>query len=78
VVLDAAPEEYQSLLKSEQRRLGTTVTIEDLEAIMHQYWRQTNESDDDEDDDEDKGDDDIALSAFKGKCYNFGYRGHIQ
>ena len=40
-VLDAAPAEYQLLLTGEQRRLGSALKIEDLEAIMSQYWQQT-------------------------------------
>ena len=39
VVLDAAPAEYQSMLTSKQCRLGSALKIDDLKAIMNQYWQ---------------------------------------
>jgi hypothetical protein len=62
VVLAAAPPEYQSVLTSEQRRRGTQFTIEDLEAVMNQYWRQT---------DSVKG----KLSTFDGYCFHCKKKG---
>jgi hypothetical protein len=69
VVLSAASEEYQAVLTIEQRIRGGNVTLEDLEACMNQYWRQTKSSDH-------KKDSEIALVAFGGKCFNCGKHGH--
>jgi hypothetical protein len=41
LVLDAAPQEYQSLLTAEQRIKGAGITLSNLEVVMGQYWRQT-------------------------------------
>ena len=61
------------MLTSEQRRLGTGVTIEDLEESMNQYWRQVmckgdGESEEDEDE--------LNLSAFTGICFKCDKKGH--
>jgi hypothetical protein len=74
VVLDAAPSEYQALLTSEQRRLGTSLKIDDLEAVMGQYWRQTHSP-------IDKGgkeldDTEIVLTTFDGYCFICKKKGH--
>jgi hypothetical protein len=81
VVLDAAPTEYRSLLTSEQQRLGSKMTIDDLEAIMNQYWRQTqstrNENGDDESDDESDDENETEVTLYGGSCTNCGKNGHL-
>ena len=42
VVLDVAPDEYQSILTAEQSSKGNQLTLMDLEIIMCQHWRQIN------------------------------------
>ena len=42
VVLDVAPDEYQAVLTSEQSKKGDDLTLQDLETIMNQHWRQLN------------------------------------
>lgn len=74
VVLDSAPNEYQSMLTSEQRRLGATVTIEDLETIMNQYWRQTQTLKDKNGESEE--DTEITLTVFEGFCFICKKKGH--
>jgi hypothetical protein len=41
VILDAAPQEYQSLLTTEQHIKGASITLSNLEVVMGQYWSQT-------------------------------------
>ena len=38
VVLDAAPDEYKSILTSEQRLKGNRLKLGDLEEVMNQHW----------------------------------------
>jgi hypothetical protein len=74
VALDAAPSECQALLTSEQRRLGTSLKIDDLKAVMGQCWRQTHSP-------IDKGgkeldDAEIVLTTFDGCCFACKKKGH--
>jgi hypothetical protein len=71
VVLDAAPQEYQALLTGEQRRRATLLTIEDLEMVMNQYWRQTNKEREQNDEESE-----VTLAIFEGFCYNCKEKGH--
>jgi hypothetical protein len=74
VVLDAAPSEYQALLTSERRRLGTSLKIDDLEAIMGQHWRQTHSPIDKSGKELD--DTEIVLTTFDGCCFICKKKGH--
>jgi hypothetical protein len=72
--LDAAPSEHQALLTSEQRRLGTSLKTDDLEAVMGQHWRQTQSPNG-------KGgkeldDTKIVLTTFDGCCFACKKKGH--
>jgi hypothetical protein len=72
VVLDVAPDKYQSILTAEQSNKGNQLTLMDLEIIMCQHWRQFNwkkvskKFDDGE----------VLLAAFNGKCCHCGKHGH--
>jgi hypothetical protein len=80
VILDAAPMEYQSILTTEQRMKGASVTLSDLEVVMSQYWRQTKSTRDKNGGEND--DSEFSLAAafnrksnnrhkrFEGKCFN--------
>jgi hypothetical protein len=72
VVLDAAPDEYQAVLTSEQRVRGDALTLADLEVVMNQHWRQIKRNKDEKSDDEGE----IALASFGGVCYNCNKTGH--
>jgi Zinc knuckle len=68
----ATPKDYQAAITCEQHIRGTAVTLGDLESAMHQHWRsiKTNKKEKSEDDEE------LTLSAFDGKCFNCGKKGH--
>ena len=72
VIIDAAHEDYQSVLTAEQRRLGTAIELDDLQSVMNQQWRalQGGSLAEDEDGEE------LNLSAFNGVCYKCGKKGH--
>ena len=74
IILTSAPKDYQAILTSEQRHQGDTLSIEDLETVMNQHWRQIggNKGGKQEDDD----DNELNLSAFNGTCFNCGKKGH--
>jgi hypothetical protein len=75
VVLDAAPQEYQSLLTTEQRIKGASITLSDLDVIMGQYWRQTKSA---REKSGTSGDDsEFSLTTFDGKCFRCGKYGHM-
>jgi hypothetical protein len=74
-VLDAAPTEYRALLTSEQRRLGANLTIEDLEAVMGQCWRQVHQSPNNKGG-KDLDDAEIVLATFDGHCFICRKKGH--
>ena len=39
IVMDAAPDEYQAILNTEQRAKGDEITLQDLVETMDQQWR---------------------------------------
>jgi hypothetical protein len=49
--------------------------IDDLEAVMNQYWRQTQYLDKKNGDDENDSDNELEVALFAGKCYNCGKQG---
>jgi hypothetical protein len=74
VVMSAAPNEYASVLTTEQRVKGAALTLEDLESTMDVHYRllyPRNVSNDRQDDGEE-----IGLSAFNGVCFKCGANGH--
>ena len=77
IVMDAAPDEYQAILNTEQRAKGDDITLQDLAETMDQQWRSLygqrktkiitgNDGNDTE----------VALAAFAGKCHNCHQVGH--
>ena len=77
IVMDAAPDEYQAILNTEQRAKGDEITLQDLAETMDQQWRSLygqrktktitgNDGNDTE----------VALAAFAGKCHNCHQVGH--
>ena len=72
VIIDSAHEDYQSVLTSEQRRLGTAITMGDLQSAMNQQWRATHGGAHNKND----GVEEMNLSAFNGECYKCGKQGH--
>jgi Zinc knuckle len=71
-VIRAAPKDCKAVVTMEQRAKGNSVTLADLEEVMHQHWRtiKNNKKEKSEDDEE------LTLSAFDGKCHNCGKKGH--
>ena len=72
VIIDAAHEDYQSVLTAEQRRLGTSIELADLQSVMNQQWRALQGSNSGEDEDGEE----LNLSAFNGVCFKCGKKGH--
>jgi Tfp pilus assembly PilM family ATPase len=70
VILMATPKEYVTLLTSEQRQKGASVTLDDLQEAMLAQWRQTHNSAEQTESSE------IGLAAFQGICYNCQKTGH--
>ena len=77
IVMDAAPDEYQAILNTEQLAKGDDITLQDLAETMDQQWRSLygqrktktitgNDGNDTE----------VALAAFAGKCHNCQQVGH--
>jgi hypothetical protein len=63
VVIDAAPEQYQSLLTNEQLRLQNNLKLEDLSKAMNALWQTKDEYE-------------IILGAFEGFCFRCKQKGH--
>jgi hypothetical protein len=75
VILDAAPQEYQSLLTTEQRIKGASITLSNLEVVMGQFWCQTKSA---REKSGNSGDDlEFSLATFDGKCFRCGKYGHM-
>ena len=72
IVLDAATDEYQSVLTAEQSARGTNLTLLDLELVMNKYYRQmvrrrgVKKAEDHE----------VLLAGFSGACFSCGKKGH--
>jgi hypothetical protein len=75
VVLDAAPQEYQSLLTTEQHTKGASITLSNLEVVMGQYWRQTKSAREKSGTSED--DSEFSLVTFDGKSFPCGKEEHM-
>ena len=77
IVMDAAPDEYQAILNTEQRAKGDEITFQDLAETMDQQWkclygqRKTKTITGN-----DGNDTEVALAAFAGKCHNCHQVGH--
>ena len=77
LVLEKAPEMYQSVLVSCIEAKGTALTTDDLEGVMMKRYRLALKAkkkfgnDDDSD-----SDNELTLSAFTGKCFRCGKQGH--
>ena len=70
VVLDCAPEKYQSILTIEQRTKGTALKMDDLQEAMNQMWRTSGKRET-----RGKGSE-MTLGAFDGACYVCNEKGH--
>jgi hypothetical protein len=71
VGIDAAPQEYQSVLIDVQLRLQNSVTLEELSKAMHALWR-THAADNGDKSEEDY----MILDAFTGFCFRCKKKGH--
>jgi hypothetical protein len=73
VVFATYAEKYHSVLTSEQRTKGADLTMDDLEDVMNQLWRQGGGSQE-----KHTGTDggEMVLAAFGGTCYNCQEKGH--
>jgi hypothetical protein len=79
IAMNAAPKQYQSVLTSEQCRLGNTITPLHIETEMQNHWRAVHgmrigkgilKGDEEEEDQE------LTLSAFAGTCFLCKKKGH--
>jgi hypothetical protein len=70
VILMAALKEYVTLLTSEQRQKGPSLTLDDLQGAMLAQWRHTHNSAEQTEGSE------IGLAAFQGICDNCQKTGH--
>ena len=68
IVMDAAPDEYQAILNTEQRAKGDEITLQDLAETMDQQWRSLYGQRKTKLITGDNGNDtEVALAAFGGK-----------
>eukprot|EP00957_Ditylum_brightwellii_P094790 7218090-Ditylum_brightwellii.AAC.1 len=71
LVLEKAPKEYADILAITEQDKGSNLTMKDLEdAMKTQFCIRYGDSKVQGDSDE------LALSAFDGKCYKCGLLGH--
>jgi hypothetical protein len=70
IILDVASEEYQPILLVERRMKGEDLTVEDLERVMCEEYRQLNQAY------TKKVVDNSETFLFLGACYNCGKSGH--
>ena len=75
VVLDAAPEQYKAVLTNEQRahKVSKDLSLQHLKDAMHDHYRTLNLNGKSSEDNEDE----VALGAFSGKCYNCNKVSHM-
>jgi hypothetical protein len=71
VLIDAAPQEYQSILTDVQLGLQNSVTLEDLNKAMNALWR-THAADSGEKSE----DDDLVINSFTGFSFGCKKKGH--
>lgn len=78
IILEAASEEYQAVLTTEQTRKGDDLKVSDLEDIMRKHWctiSSKNKSNDEEDENKE-----VALAivstGFNGTCFLCKKKGH--
>ena len=74
-VLEKAPEEYASILATEERSKGANLTLENLEAAMDTEYRICYGVKGTEREKKKRGE--LSLAAFNGKCYNCQEDGHL-
>jgi hypothetical protein len=72
IVLDAATDEYQSVLTAEESARGSKLTLLDLELIMGQHYRRLSKRRTVRQVEENE----VLLAGFNGACFNCGKRGH--
>ena len=72
-VLEKAPQEYSSILASEELSMGATLMLEDLEATMDTGYRIRH----DVKGTEMKKSKELTLSSFDGNCYNYRKDGNL-
>jgi hypothetical protein len=69
VIMGAAPENYLSIITSEQQVKGSLMTLVDLEIVMYQLWHQSKGL-------IDKHTTKISLAGFEGYCYQCKQKVH--
>jgi hypothetical protein len=74
VVFAITPDKCHTVLNSEQRVNGASLTIDDFKYAMNQLWRQGVGSQKKHTSD-DRGE--LVLASFGGTCYNCQGKGHI-
>ena len=72
IVLEAATDEYQSVLTAEESAKGPKLTVMDLELIMGQNYRRLSKRRKVQQVD----DNEVLLAGFNGACFNCRKRGH--
>ena len=72
VVLDAATDEYQSVLMAEQSNRGLSLSLMDLELVMGQHYRKLSKQKPKQSRDETE----MLLARFQGVCFACGKKGH--
>ena len=75
--MDAAPDEYQAIVNTEQRAKGDEITLQDLAETMDQQWRSLyGQRKTKLIAGGDRNNTEVALAAFAGKCHNCHQVGH--
>ena len=81
-ILSICPVEYKSIITNEARRLGTALTIAELEAAMNFHFRAIQFGDNaikpsDRGDDDDDDDDELGMAAMDLTCNYCKAKGHM-
>ena len=72
IILDAATDEYQSVLTAKESAEGPKLTLMDLELIMGQHYRRLSKRRTGRQVEETE----VLLAGFNGDCFNCGKKGH--
>jgi len=72
IILDVATEEYKAILTVERKMKGESLTVEDLENVMSEEFRQMTRNQAKPE----RTEGEMLLLQFPGTCYNCGKSGH--
>jgi hypothetical protein len=72
IVLDAATDEYQSVLMAEQSNRGLSLSLMDLELVMGQHYRKLTK----QKSKQNKEETEVLLAGFQGACFACVKKGH--